>query len=306
MSSSADGNAILVRDLTKRYGSTNALAGVDLAVPRGSIYGFLGPNGAGKTTTIRVLLGFIRATSGEARIFGHDCWRDGVAARSDLGYLVGADALYTEMSGTALLDFATSLTGRPPVLRQRLLDALELGQEALKRRLGSYSKGMRQKLALVAAMQSAPSLLILDEPSDGLDPLIQRNFEETLREMRHGGATVFMSSHDLPEVERLCERVAIVRGGRVLAEETIADLARHHRRQATVVFSGPPPSGLDTAPGVTVLGVEDRTVTLSVEGEIAPLLRALAPHDVADLLLPPPRLEDIFLGFYGQTAETGR
>jgi ABC-2 type transport system ATP-binding protein len=299
MTTSASSFAIRTENLTKRYGPALALDGVSLAVGAGTIYGFLGPNGAGKTTTIRILLGFIRASAGTASIFGHDAWADGVAARRNIGYLVGADALYPDMTGSSLLDHAAALSGSQPVLRSRLLDALELGPEALRRRLSTYSKGMRQKVALIAAMQHDPELLILDEPSDGLDPLIQRNFEQCLREANRRGRTIFMSSHDLPEVERICERVAIVRGGRLLAEESIADLARLHRRQATVIFKGPAPADIGDTAGVTVVERNGSRVELDIDGEIGPLLSALAVLDVADLLLPPPRLEDIFMGFYG-------
>ncbi len=177
--------AIETRGLTKHFGRRGeiiALADLNLTVSQGVMFGFLGPNGAGKTTAIRLLLGFIRPTSGAATIFGHNTWREGVRARRDLGYLVAPEAFYPDMSGTAQLDYLARLSGRPPVLRERVRTALELGSDALERRIGSYSKGMRQKLALIAAFQHDPSLMILDEPTDGLDPLIQRSFEEFLGE----------------------------------------------------------------------------------------------------------------------------
>jgi ABC-2 type transport system ATP-binding protein len=281
-----------------------ALADLSLTVPRGGIDGFLGPNGAGKTTTIRLLMGFIRPSAGVALVNGHDAWRAGVAARRDLGYLVGAEALYPEMTGRALLDHAAGLSGRAPALRPLLLEALELGERDLGRRLRTYSKGMRQKLALTAAAQHDPALLILDEPTDGLDPLIQRAFEEVLRGLRDRGRTIFMSSHDLAEVERTCERVAVVRGGRLIAEETVAGLKRRQRRTARVVFAGQAPAAeLGRLPGVAVLGrdQEGRRVELAIGAEIGPLLRFLGEREVVDLLLPPPSLDDVFLGFYDQT-----
>jgi len=294
--------AIATRGLSKRYGPVAALADLSLTVPRGTIYGFLGPNGAGKTTTIRLLMGFIKPSTGSARINGRDAWRDGVAARRDLGFLVGAEALYPEMSGQALLDHAADLSLQPPALRPRLLDALELGRADLGRRLGTYSRGMRQKLALTAALQHDPSLLILDEPTEGLDPLVQRAFEEVVRELHGRGRTVFMSSHDLAEVERLCDRVAVVRGGRLIAEETIAGLKRGWRRSARVVFAGPPPvAELADLPGVEVVAHRGEQAELAVDGGVEPLLRFLAGRPVVDLLLPPPSLDDIFLGFYDQT-----
>jgi ABC-2 type transport system ATP-binding protein len=292
--------AIITRDLTKRYGAVSALEHLNLAVPQGSIYGFLGPNGAGKTTTIRLLMGFVRPTAGSASIFGHETWRDGVAARRHLGYLVPPDALYPEMSGEAQLDFATRLSGRSPVLREFLLDALDLDREALSRRLGSYSRGMRQKLALIAAVQHDPPLLILDEPTDGLDPLVQRRFEELLRSLRDRGRTIFMSSHDLAEVERTCEFVAVVRDGRLVVQDTVAGLKRLQRRRAEVLFPDGIPEGLSRLPGVAVAARTDRHLTLLLEGDLNPLIAFLASHRVEDLILAPPDLDDIFMGFYGE------
>ncbi|MCC7024899.1 MAG: ABC transporter ATP-binding protein [Thermomicrobiales bacterium] len=299
---SQDLAAIATTNLTKRYGGVTALDGIDLSVPRGVTYGFLGPNGAGKTTTIRLLMGFIRPTAGSARIDGHDCWRDGVRARADLGYLVPAEALYPDMTGEALLAYVGALSGKPITLRDALLDALELSRRDLRRRLNTYSKGMKQKLALTAAMQTNPSLLILDEPTDGLDPLIQRAFESVLADLHGHGTTIFMSSHDLAEVERTCERVAIIRDGRIAAEETIGDLKALRRRIAEITFAGPAPEHLAEIPGVHLVRRDGNRLTLSVEGGIAPLLRYLASRDdVADLLLAPPRLEEIFLDYYDMT-----
>jgi ABC-2 type transport system ATP-binding protein len=302
---SSDVPAISTTNLTKRYGPVTALAGIDLVVPSGVTYGFLGPNGAGKTTTIRLLMGFIQATSGVARIWGRDCWHDGVRARSDLGFLVPADALYPDMTGQALLDYMAALSGKPPALRPLLLDALELGQDTLNRRLHTYSKGMKQKLALAAAIQTNPRLLVLDEPTDGLDPLIQRSFEGVLRQLRDQGTTVFMSSHDLAEVERTCQRVAIIRDGHIVAEEAIDDLKRRNRRVAEVTFVDEPPE-LDRLSGVEVLERDDGRVVIALAGSVIPLLRFLAGRDdVVDLLLSPPRLEDIFLGYYDTSRESG-
>src|SRR5918993_2808407 len=291
--------AISTTNLTKRYGTVTALAGINFVVPGGVTYGFLGPNGAGKTTTIRLLMGFVRPTSGAARIWGYDCWHEGVRARADLGFLVPADALYPDMTGQALLDFMAALSGKPPGLRPLLLDALELGQQALSRRLHTYSKGMKQKLTLTAAIQTNPALLVLDEPTDGLDPLIQRSFEGVVRELRDQGTTVFMSSHDLAEVERTCQRVAIIRDGHIVAEEGIDDLKHRHRRVGAVTFAGEPPLGLDLLSGIEVLERDGGRVVIALEGSVTPLLRFLAGRDdVADLILSQPRLEDVFLGYY--------
>jgi ABC-2 type transport system ATP-binding protein len=289
---------IAAADLTKRYGQIAALSDLTLTVPPGVIFGFLGPNGAGKTTAIRLLLGFVRPTAGRAAIRGHDAWHDGVAARRDLGFLVVPDAFYPDMSGEAQLDYLARLDGRPPVLRERLRDALELGRDALGRRLGSYSKGMKQKLALIAACQHDPSLLILDEPTDGLDPLIQRAFEEVLRERRDQGRTIFMSSHDLAEVERTCGQVAVVRDGRLVTVAAVADLKARGRRIADVTFAAEVPPDLATAPWATTIERNGRRVRLAIDGDPNRLIRFLADHEVADLTLAPPRLEDVFMAFY--------
>jgi ABC-2 type transport system ATP-binding protein len=210
------------------------------------------------------------------------------------------------MTGHALLDYMAALSGKPPGLRPLLLDALELDQDALNRRLQTYSKGMKQKLALTAAIQTNPRLLVLDEPTDGLDPLIQRSFEGVVRELRDQGTTVFMSSHDLAEVERTCQRVAIIRDGHIVAEEVIDDLKRRHRRVGAVTFAGEPPLGLDLLSGIEVLERDGGRVVIALEGSVTPLLRFLAGRDdVVDLLLSPPRLEDIFLGYY-DTSQNGR
>jgi len=293
--------AISTKNLTKRYGTITALDDLTLNVPQGKIYGFLGPNGAGKTTTIKLLMGFIKPTHGEAIMLGRETWRHGVDARADLGFLVQPDSLFTDMTGNAHLVFAEQLSGRKSVLRQRLLDALELSPSALKRRLGSYSKGMRQKLALIAAIQHDPALLILDEPTDGLDPLIQRNFEEILHELNSRGSTIFMSSHDLSEVERTCELVAVVRGGKLVAEETVAGLKRLHRRRATVNFADTPPAAIHIVEGAHVIEVDGNAVTFLIEKDVNPLLRFVLNLGINDFTLSPPSLDDIFMGFYDTT-----
>ena len=299
MSEAAGAAVISVRSFSKRFGSSLAVEGLDLDVPAGMIYGFLGPNGAGKTTTIRALLGFIRPTSGTTAIFGHDSWSDGLAARARLGYLVPPDALYLDLSGRAQLDYTAELSRAEPTLRDRFLDALELDRRTLSRRLGTFSKGMKQKLALTAAFQTDPEVLILDEPTDGLDPLIQRNFEELLRERVVAGRTILMSSHDLAEVERVCERVAIVRDGRLVADERVDELVRRRMRLAEIRFVGDEPVGLLRIEGVRLVDRPGGRVRVAIEGDLQPLLGFLAGQQVDDLILSPPSLEEVFFGFYG-------
>jgi ABC-2 type transport system ATP-binding protein len=299
MNDAGAGPAIATFGLTKSYSGIDALSDLSLTVERGSIYGFLGPNGAGKTTTIRLLMGFIEPSRGRAEMFGRDSWRDGVRARSHVGYLVQSDALFPELSGEDQLRFAEKLSGRGAPLRAGLLEMLELSQADLERKLRTYSKGMRQKLALIAAAQHDPELLILDEPTDGLDPLIQRAFESHLLERHAAGRTVFMSSHDLGEVDRLCETVAIVRAGRLVQEASIQALRAQHRRRAEVVLARPlPPDAV--IPGAEVLSVDGRTLRLLVELDPNPLLGFLAELPVESITIAPPSLNDIFAEYYVQ------
>jgi ABC-2 type transport system ATP-binding protein len=284
--------------LTKRYGAHPALVDANISVSAGTIFGFLGPNGAGKTTLIRLLMGFIRPTAGAATLFGHDTWHDGVRARLDVGYLVPASGLYPDLSGHDQLDYAARLSGHEPHNRQAVLEALELSRSQLTQKLGTYSKGMRQKLALTAAMQSDPPLLILDEPTDGLDPLIQRNFEELLRSMRSRDRTVFMSSHDLAEVERVCERVAVVKAGRIVAEEQIADLQRRHASRISVRFRSSVPEGIDQITGISVTDQREHHVELLATGDPNPFLRFIATHSIDDITIERASLEDIFMTYY--------
>ncbi len=294
-------NAIVLDAVSKRYGTFAALDGLTLGVPHGIIQGFLGPNGAGKTTAIRILMGFLRASSGSSSIFGLDTWSKGVRARERVGYLVTADALYPDMDGIDQLDFAAKISGRNPVLRTRVLDALELGSATLAQRLGSYSKGMRQKLAIVAAMQHDPDLLVLDEPSDGLDPLIQQHFETLLRERRDAGRTVFMSSHDLAEVERTCERIAVIRRGQLVANGTVQELSRHYRRTAVIRFRSAIPDDLARIGEIEYADARTGTVRLLIADDINPLIQALSHADVAHLGIEEPQLQNVFFGFYDGT-----
>ncbi|MDQ3614797.1 MAG: ABC transporter ATP-binding protein [Chloroflexota bacterium] len=295
---SDSGFVIETEALCKAYGDIRALDAISLQVPEGSIFGFLGPNGAGKTTTIRILMGFTRATSGRATVFGDDSWQKGVAVRSRVGYLVTADALYPDLSGDDQLAFAANISGREPVWRDRLLDALELDRKVLDRRLGTYSKGMRQKLALVASAQHAPDLLMFDEPTDGLDPLIQRNFAGLLRDFRAEGTTVFMSSHDLGEVERLCDQVAVVRAGRVIASGSMESLKRQYSQRVEVTFADAVPGGIDDIVGASLVERNGTMVTLHVDHDFNSLLRYLASHDIARMEIRPPELQEVFMSYY--------
>jgi ABC-2 type transport system ATP-binding protein len=282
-----------------------ALDDVTLAVRPGEIFGFLGPNGAGKTTCIRLLLGFLHPTAGTARVLGLDVGRDSVAIRGEVGYLPGGIALYDAMTGLDLLDYLGAFYRRPPVLRERLLDGLELAARDLARPIRDYSRGMRQKLGIIQALQHDPALAILDEPSEGLDPLMQRAFYEILDELRAAGRTVFLSSHILSEVERVCDRVAIVRRGRLVALEEIGALLARRRRAVEMRVEGAPPL-LAGVPGVSGIVMVDGRLRCQLEGDVRPFLAAIARSAVTDLTIEPARLEEAFLEFYedggGRTA----
>jgi ABC-2 type transport system ATP-binding protein len=295
---------IEIRGLTKRYGheaGPPALADLDLEVREGEIFGFLGPNGAGKSTAIRLLLGFLHPTAGGATVLGHDIGHGSVEIRRRVGYLPGGIAFWDGLTGERLLDELAAMSGRAPTRRADLLDRLELDAATLKRPVRDYSRGMRQKLGIVQALQHDPELAILDEPSEGLDPLMQRSFYAILDELRAAGRTIFFSSHVLSEVERVCDRVAIIRHGRLVALEEVAALIARRKRNVEMRLVGPTPQ-LDGVPGVTDLHVDGQLVTCRLDGDVGPFLAALHGLDVRDLTIEPARLEEAFLEFYEDVA----
>jgi ABC-2 type transport system ATP-binding protein len=314
-------DALSTTALTKRYGHREmpihpsgrarvdealALEDLSIAVREGEIFGFLGPNGAGKSTTIRLLLGYLHPTSGSGTVLGHDIVRDSVAIRQRVGYLPGGIALYDGLTGERLLDYLGSLTGRPSSRRRELLDRLELSDRTLQRPVRDYSRGMRQKIGIIQALQHDPELAILDEPSEGLDPLMQRAFYAILDELRAAGRTIFFSSHVLSEVERVCDRVAIVRRGRLVALEDVTHLLERRKRNVELrVADGPLPRLTDVA-GVTAVGrTSDGRLTCQLEGDVRPFLAAIAGHRIVDLTIEPAHLEEAFLELY-EDAEPGR
>ncbi len=308
-------DALTTKGLSKAYGrgaprvhlpghavatEVRALEDLSIAVREGEIFGFLGPNGAGKSTTIRLLLGLLHPTSGSAQVLGLDIVRDSVAIRSRVGYLPGGIALYDSLSGEALLDYLGDLTGRPSVRRPELLDRLELSARTLRRLVRDYSRGMRQKIGIIQALQHDPELAILDEPTEGLDPLMQRAFYAILDDLKAAGRTIFFSSHVLSEVERVCDRVAIVRRGRLVALQEVATLLEHRKRNVELrpESSDDVPS-LEGVPGVSGLArTADGRLTCQLEGDVGPFLAAIAGHRIADLTIEPAHLEEAFLELY--------
>ena len=246
---------ISTHGLTKHYGSVEALTDLSLDVREGEIFGFLGPNGAGKSTAIRTLLGFLHATRGSASVLGLDIGSQSVEIRRLTGYLPGGIALYDSLTGEQVLDYLVDLQGRDPHRRAELCERLELSESVLRRRVRDYSRGMRQKIGVVQALQHDPELAILDEPTEGLDPLMQHAFYRLLDDLRKEGRTVFFSSHVLSEVERLCDRVAIIRAGRLMAVHDVAELLARRRRKVTLRWRGAAPD-LATLPGLSDVEVD--------------------------------------------------
>jgi ABC-2 type transport system ATP-binding protein len=287
--------------LTKSYGANRGIVDLDLEVDEGEVFGFLGPNGAGKTTTIRTLLDHLRPTSGRARIFGIETTADPVAIHRRTGYLPGEFTLYDRLTGGQTIEYFGNLRGGvDPAYRASLIERLDLDPS---RRFKEYSKGNKQKLGLVIAFQHRPGLLVLDEPTSGLDPLVQQAFYGLVREAQAEGRTVFLSSHVLSEVERTCDRVAIVRDGRLVRTgrvDTLRDLAHH---QVELRFpDGVPTAEFATLPGVSDVVVEDHTLRLRIAGPITPVLQVAARHELVDFLSREPSLEETFLAEYGRQA----
>ena len=293
----ADRPVIAATGLTKDYGNGRGIFDLDLVVDRGEIFGFLGPNGAGKTTTIRLLMGLIHATRGSAEVLGMDCDRDSVAVKRHVGYLPGELPQYGGWKGSEVVGYLAGLRGNvDPLEVKRIAERFELD---LGRTYREYSRGNKQKLALVIAFMHRPELLILDEPTSGLDPLNQQQFHELVRESIARGATVFLSSHVLSEVEQLCDRAGIVREGRLVAQAPLADLRAAKEREVEIRFAAAPPTGRIAAlDGVTVLESTGRSVRCRVRGSIAPLLEAVGSAGVVDLVTREPTLEEAFLSFY--------
>jgi ABC-2 type transport system ATP-binding protein len=280
-------------------GEIRALDDVSIAVRGGEIFGFLGPNGAGKSTMIRLLLGFLHPTVGSGQVLGLDIVRDSVAIRSRVGYLPGGIALYDSLSGERLLDYLGELTGRPSTRRAELVDRLEMSGRTLQRRVRDYSRGMRQKIGIIQALQHDPELAILDEPTEGLDPLMQRAFYGILDDLKAAGRTIFFSSHVLSEVERVCDRVAIVRRGRLVALEDVARLLEHRKRNVELRVAGGVAPVLDGVPGVSAIArTADGRLTCHLEGDVGPFLAAIAGHRISDLTIEPAHLEEAFLELY--------
>lgn len=294
-----DGPVVDTRGLTKRFGDTVALDHLDLQVPKGCIFGCLGPNGAGKSTTIRLLLGLLRPTSGEARVLGHDVVRDRRSVHRLVGYLPGDVSIDPDLTARQYLDYLANLRGGvDPAGRDELLDRLDLDPD---RRVGTLSHGNRQKVGIVQAFQHAPELLVLDEPTQGLDPLVQRTFLDLLRETRDRGATVFLSSHVLSEVEEVADLVAVLRDGRLVATTSVAELAERTRRRIELTFVDQPDlAAIARLDGIDEVTATDGAVSVVVEGSMAELFRLAAPWGIDRVVADEVDLTEVFLHLYEQ------
>ena len=292
---------IQTEQLTKFYGQARGIVDVDLTVEQGEVFGFLGPNGAGKTTTIRLLLDLIRPTRGDARVFGLDATRDAVAIHRRIGYVPGEFALYDRLTGKQTLEYFANLRGGVDAAYQRsLIERFELDPT---RRFREYSKGNKQKVGVIIALQHRPELLILDEPTSGLDPLVQQTFFSTLRDSVADGATVFLSSHILSEVEKSADRVAIIREGRIVKTDTVEGLRDLAHHQVELRFAGPvPAAAFETLPGVSDLVADDHVLRMRVAGPITPVVQAAARYELLDFVSREPSLEETFLAQYGREA----
>ena len=303
MTETASNGVISTRNLTKHYGSIAALNGLTLDVREGEIFGFLGPNGAGKSTMIRTLLGFLHPSAGFATVLGLDVVRESVEIRGRTGYLPGGIALYDSMTGAQVLDYLARLQGRAAYRRDELVERLQMPQADLRRRVRDYSRGMRQKIGVIQALQHDPEVAILDEPTEGLDPLMQQAFYGILADLRAEGRTIFFSSHILSEVERVCDRVAIIRHGNLMAVHEVRELLARRRRKVSIQWRGAAPDAT-TIPGLADVVVNGDRLFATLHGDVSEFVRAVASPSLRDLTIEPASLEEAFLEYYDQDSVT--
>ena len=286
---------IETKDLTKFYGKNRGIKDVNITVRKGDVFGFLGPNGAGKSTTIRTLLDFIRPSSGSATILGMDCQKDSLAIRRRIGYVPGDANLYGHMTGWKYLAYIGGIRGHyDAAAAKKYAERFEI---KLDRRVREYSSGMRQKVILIQALMNDPDLVIMDEPTKGLDPLVQQIFMDVVREEAANGKTIFMSSHVLSEVEKVCNRVAIIKEGSIVAEEDMESLKRKAGKVVEVKFRGAKPEPF-TISGIGNVARLNGYYRMTAAGDVRSILRDLASYDVEDVNIHPMTLEDIFMQYY--------
>lgn len=289
--------AININNLTKDYGNNKGIFDLSLSVDKGEVYGFLGPNGAGKTTTIRNLLGFIKPQTGSCLINNVDCWKNSASIKKDLGYLPGEIAFMDNMTGMQMIEFVASMKGIKDLSKAKeLIERFELNPIG---KIKKMSKGMKQKIGIVCAFMNDPEVIILDEPSSGLDPLMQNVFINLILEEKNKGKTIFMSSHIFEEVERTCDRTAIIKDGRIISIEDMKSLKSKKLKSYIITFSSV--ESLETFKNkqFDIAGIDDNTVTVRVKDNLPVLLKELSELDIKDLDIKTQTLEELFLHFYG-------
>jgi len=293
--------AIVLDSFHKSYGKIEAVRGISMSVEQGEIFGFLGPNGAGKTTTIRCMLDVIRPTSGTIRVLGLDTQRDAMQLHRRIGYLPGDVRLPGQMTGKQVIDYFSRLQGSQPALLNDLVERFDV---EMKRPLKGYSKGMRQKIGIVLAFMCDPEILILDEPTSGLDPLLQRTFNEFLLQEQQRGKTIFMSSHIMSDVEKVCQRVAVIRQGEIVTIEEVEKLRQKAGQRVTVEFGDDVAlADLERIPGVSNVTANNHAYHFNVGGSMDALVKALSLHEVLSLQAEEAPLEEVFLKFYENPQE---
>ena len=290
-------NPLVIKNFTKKYGNYNAVENLSLSLHFGEVFGFLGPNGAGKSTTIRTIMNFIQPTQGSIAVHGFDSVKDDVQIKNNIGYLAGEIAIYNSLTGHQVINYLANLgrtvdTGVVSQLSGKL-------QADLDQHIGKLSKGNRQKIGLILACMHKPKLLILDEPTSGLDPLIKQAFYDLVLEMKQNGTTIFLSSHDFAEVEKICDRVGFIREGRLITIQDIQDILNVNVRKYRIVFRNAPNiADFESVQGISDLRLNDRTLTLTISGNIENFINHLGKYSVIDLHEQETTLEDIFLQLY--------
>lgn len=295
---------IEINNLTKYYGSHLGIRNLSLTIKSGAVFGFLGPNGAGKSTTIRLILNLLQPTSGSVQIFGKDVRKYYPEIFKNIGNVPGEMNLYEELTGNYFLDYMNRFSEKEAELRDELITAFQLSDYDLNKTIKQYSHGMKQKIAIIQAMQEKPDLLIMDEPSEGLDPINKNVLYDYVAKFKEWGKTVFFSSHYLAEVEKVCDRVGIVKQGKLIAEESIASLKKKMIRKLEVTFLEsytPQEFNLDN---IQIVKEESNRLVMNVYGDINPVVQAISKYKVQNLVFPEPTLEDTFMAFYNRENES--
>jgi len=292
---------IEIKNCTKYYGATPGVENISLLVEPGEVFGFLGPNGAGKTTTIRLILGLLSGSTGDIKLFGESGRKNKIHLRNRTGYLPGDYRAYDYMKAGPFLKYISCFRKSQPILREHLLNRFGVKDQQLNQRIKDLSHGNRQKIGLIMAMEHDPELLILDEPTIGLDPFMQEAFYESIAEFRERGKTIFLSSHILSEVEKICQRIAIIRAGKIVATETLENLKKKQRRRIVIQFRNRMPEIAPTPEGADFIEQKGRKFIYQLHGEWPVFLQSIAQWPVENIIIPEAELEDIFFAYYQDT-----